>query len=199
LKRRPKTNPVPPPPKSDNAETIPTPPIIVGVARRLDLDFEAAALPSSSSPSSEAANEDTPSSSQDDQNENASVPPDSGNQQPPTSPNNITENGDLPGAIISPANHQLDLVYGDHIHENPGFHLNGGIADDRMWQEFYKRLIPLPPSHYNVPRAGVGKDFFNTLSSIMNEVIDRKCNMEKFLTFQMVILQRIYSSSQNNV
>ena len=191
LKRRPKTNPVPPPPKSDNAETIPTPPIIVGVARRLDLDFEAAALPSSSSPSSEAANEDTPSSSQDDQNENASVPPDSGNQQPPTSPNNITENGDLPGAIISPANHQLDLVYGDHIHENPGFHLNGGIADDRMWQEFYKRLIPLPPSHYNVPRAGVGKDFVNTLSSIMNDVIDRKCNMEKFLTFQMVILQRI--------
>jgi len=60
-----------------------------------------------------------------------------------------------------------------------------------MWHEFYKRLIPLPSSHYNVPRAGVGKDFANTLSSLMNDVIDQKCNMEKFPTFQMVILQRI--------
>ena len=86
---------------------IPTPPSITedGVPRRLD--FEADVHPSSSSPSSEAAsNGDNPSSSNDDQNENISDPPDAGNQRPPPSPNNVTENGDLPGAIISPPNHQ---------------------------------------------------------------------------------------------
>ena len=91
--------------KSDSVETIPTPPSIIEDDVACRLDFEAAVHPSSSSPSSEAAsNGDMPSN--DDQNDNISDPPDAGNQQPPPSPNNVTENGDLPGAIISPANHQ---------------------------------------------------------------------------------------------
>ena len=48
---------------------------------------------------------------------------------------------------------------------------------------------------------GVGQDFINTLlasSSLMNDVIDRKCNMEKLLTYQIVFLQT-NPSSQNDV
>ncbi len=39
------------------------------------------------------------------------------------------EKGDTPGSPIS-----MDEVYGDHIHQNPGTHLNGGITDDALWQ-----------------------------------------------------------------
>jgi hypothetical protein len=35
---------------------------------------------------------------------------------------------DLPGATVSRAT--LDKVYGDHVHQNSGQHLDGGIVDE---------------------------------------------------------------------
>jgi hypothetical protein len=38
----------------------------------------------------------------------------------------------------------MDKVYGDHVHHNPGTHLNGGIADDSLWQEHWQQLVSFP-------------------------------------------------------
>jgi hypothetical protein len=48
------------------------------------------------------------------------------------------EDGDLQGATpLSDANILLDMVHGDHVHQNPGTHLNGGILDDAKWQHYW--------------------------------------------------------------
>jgi hypothetical protein len=52
--------------------------------------------------------------------------------------------GDLPGAIITEVDRMMDKVYGNHIHQNPGTHLDGGIADDAKWQDYHRRLIVYP-------------------------------------------------------
>jgi hypothetical protein len=52
--------------------------------------------------------------------------------------------GDLPGATISDADRLLNKVYGDYVHQNPGTHLDGGIADDALWQERWSRLTVYP-------------------------------------------------------
>ena len=100
------------------------------------------------------------------------------------------EKGDLPGYIVSPENRKLDEVYGDHIHENIGTHLTGGISTDKQWQRYLKRLLPLPPSHYHVPRGELSTQFITTLAELFNQIVDRKCNADKLIVFQMVILQR---------
>jgi hypothetical protein len=45
------------------------------------------------------------------------------------------EEGDTPGSSMTDADRMMDEVYGHHIHQNPGMHLNGGIANDARWQE----------------------------------------------------------------
>ena len=105
-------------------------------------------------------------------------------------PRTTPECGDKPGTTISPQNRKLDEVYGDHIHENPGDHLSGGVQDDGLWQKYLKRLLPFSPHHYDVPRTSVGKEIISSLAQLLEDIMNRKCNMDKFLVFQMVILQR---------
>jgi hypothetical protein len=45
------------------------------------------------------------------------------------------EEGDIPGSSLTDADQMMDEVYGDHIHQNPGMYLIGGIANDGLWQE----------------------------------------------------------------
>jgi hypothetical protein len=45
--------------------------------------------------------------------------------------------GDLPGNKLSDADRMLDTVYGDHVHQNAGQHLNGGVEDDQKWQDYW--------------------------------------------------------------
>ena len=59
--------------------------------------------------------------------------------------------GDLPGAILSDADRLMDKVYGDHVHQNDGTHLDGGITDDTVWQTYWRRLIVYTPKAYDVP------------------------------------------------
>ena len=40
------------------------------------------------------------------------------------------EGADLPDYTLTKANRRLDAVLGDHIHDNDGSHLDGGIRDD---------------------------------------------------------------------
>jgi hypothetical protein len=99
---------------------------------------------------------------------------------------------DIPGAVISAANKKLDEVYGDHVHDNPGSHLNGNISSalDLIWQGYFRGLISHNQSLYETPRGKLGKDIANEYSNLLEDVMKGKCNMEKFLVFPMVLLQR---------
>jgi hypothetical protein len=99
--------------------------------------------------------------------------------------------GDLPGAALSGADRMMDDVYGDHVHQNPGAHLDGGITDDLMWQDYWRRLVVFPSQTYDVPSGAIGRQFLETLTGLLKEGIQgHKLNSEQFIVFQMVILQR---------
>ena len=84
----------------------------------------------------------------------------------------------------------MDLVYGDHVHQNDGTHLNGGIADDPVWQVYWRRLVVLPPQQYTLPKGALGKRFIHGLLMLLGGVISRKWNLERFFVYQTVVLQR---------
>jgi len=98
--------------------------------------------------------------------------------------------GDLPGAVISEVDRKMDEVYGDHVHQNPGTHLDGGISDDKKWQEYWSRLVVYPTQTYDSPSGSVGRRFTSLLADEFDGILSRKCNSERPLVFSMVILQR---------
>jgi hypothetical protein len=98
--------------------------------------------------------------------------------------------GDLPGVTVTEADRKLMEVYDDYIHQNDGTHLDGGIKDDAMWQENWRKLVVLPPQRYDTPSGPVGRRFVRMLTEELKGIKSRKWNSEKFLVFQMVILQR---------
>jgi hypothetical protein len=100
------------------------------------------------------------------------------------------QNGDLPDYILTDADRMMDGVYGDHIHQNDGSHLTGGVSDDIDWQGYWRRLIVFPSKAYDVPSGAAGKRFVRMVASMLNGVKKRKWNSEKFIVFQMVVLQR---------
>jgi hypothetical protein len=53
----------------------------------------------------------------------------------------------------------VDAVYSDHVHQNPGTHLTGGIADDALCQEHWWQLVSIPLHAYDVPSGTIGKRF----------------------------------------
>jgi hypothetical protein len=63
---------------------------------------------------------------------------------------------DLPGYQPTPADLLLNTVYGDHVHDNEGTHLDGGIANDAFWQCRWKRMAQLATTRYQVPKGKVG-------------------------------------------
>ncbi len=78
--------------------------------------------------------------------------------------------GDLPDATISEADRKLLEVYGDYIHQNDGTHLDGGIKDDAIWQEYWRKLATLPPQRYDVPSGPIGRRFVRILTKELEEL-----------------------------
>ena len=104
----------------------------------------------------------------------------------------LTENADLPDHILTPVDKLLDEVYGDHIHQNDGRHLDGGVQDDGFWQNCWKVLVPLPSSKYDVPRGPIGRRFIDTLEKELRGIMSGSWNSERFLVFQMTVLQKAH-------
>jgi hypothetical protein len=100
------------------------------------------------------------------------------------------EIGDLPDIKLSDADRMMDKVYGDHVHQNPGTHLSGDIPDDGMWQDYWQWLIVFPSQTCNAPLGAVGGCFIKMLAEMLVGIQARKLNAERFVTFQIVILQR---------
>ena len=95
-----------------------------------------------------------------------------------------------PSTPLTDADRLLDLVLGDHVHANPSTHLSGDISNDLEWQTFLSHLIVYPSQQYDLPKGSVGKCFLAGLVTLLDMVLQHKCNSEHFLLYQMVILQQ---------
>jgi hypothetical protein len=110
---------------------------------------------------------------------------------PPSMTNAESDTGNLPDYTMSDADRKLDEVFGDHIHQNLGQHLCGGVADTLMWQNYWEHLVVYPSKTYTIPTGAIGKQFIKELAQLLEDIIAQKCNTEKFIVYQMVILQRV--------
>lgn len=91
---------------------------------------------------------------------------------------------DTPGYVMKAVDHKLKEVYGDYLHQNDGTHLHGGVKDDKMWQDYFNRLIVSTPQYYKTPNNAVGKRFVQGLAALINDmVLSRTCNSEKILVY----------------
>lgn len=66
----------------------------------------------------------------------------------------------------------------------------GGVSDDQAWQNYWKIIVARPSRRYQVPKGKVGREFTSNLLKIILQIINRKANSEKLLSFQGLILQR---------
>ena len=95
-------------------------------------------------------------------------------------PPEISIIGDLPGYKSTHIDAMLATVYdGEHVRDNDGTHLDGGIEDDAAWQDRHKRIIAHTLSHYDLPGGPVGRLHGKTLAAEINEVLERKWNMDR--------------------
>jgi len=63
------------------------------------------------------------------------------------------------------------------------------VADDPEWQAYHQSLVTYHAHHYDLPKS-LAKQFLTILTDLINGVIKRDHNSEKFLVFIMVILQK---------
>ncbi len=99
---------------------------------------------------------------------------------------------DLPGFVDTESHQTIRQVFGDHIHDNDGTHLTGGLPEevDKKWQDWYKSLIATPSRAYTLRRNGTSKRFLSILTEELQNVRKhRTANFERVLVFIMVILE----------
>jgi hypothetical protein len=94
------------------------------------------------------------------------------------------EDGNVPGSSLSDADQKMDKVYGE-VHQNPGTHLLGGIADDALWQERWLQLVFSPSHAYDIPSGAVGNWFVERVAEELQGIKSRKWNSEQFLCFRL--------------
>ena len=97
---------------------------------------------------------------------------------------------DLPTYLTTSADKLLDSVFGDHVHDNDGSHLDGGIATDSLWQKRWTRIRQLSTTRYIVLKGAVGRRFLTILVDEFRGARDRQWNSERPLVFASVILQK---------
>jgi hypothetical protein len=82
------------------------------------------------------------------------------------------ENGDIPGSsMLTDADQKMDMVYGDHAHQNPRTHLNGGVANNAPLQEHWQQLVSVPSHAYDVPSGAIGKWFIEKVTEELKGII----------------------------
>jgi hypothetical protein len=72
-------------------------------------------------------------------------------------------------------------VFGDYVHQNPGQSLDGGIADDKLWQDYWRRLTVSHSLTYDAPSGVVGRRSIDMLAVILEGIISRKWDAERFM------------------
>ena len=97
---------------------------------------------------------------------------------------------DFARQFLHPCDNQLITVYGNTIHRNDGRHLDGGIANDGVWQRRYDRVVAHPHPMYNPPKGGVGHWVISTMAREFTGVRERKWNSERALIFAACVLRK---------
>ena len=82
-----------------------------------------------------------------------------------------------------------EMCDGEYIRANDGTRLDGGIEDDKLWQDNYRRILVYPLSQYDLPGSSLGRSFIKLLADEIDGVRERKLNIEKLLCFISTILQ----------
>ena len=108
----------------------------------------------------------------------------------PLTPNVMEKGADLDGYELTKADRLLDSVYGDHVHDNIGRQLDGGVEGDKAWQWLWRYVVELPLSPYRVPKGRIGRRFITLLTREFEQVRHRQFNSERPLIFAAVILQK---------
>ena len=75
------------------------------------------------------------------------------------------ENADLPDFTLDRAHLLLQEVYRDFPHHNDGLHLDGGVADDAIWQRRWRQLAAQSASWYATLSRAVGRRFTEILAA----------------------------------
>ena len=102
----------------------------------------------------------------------------------------LEENANLLVFTPERANMLLQGVYGDFPHHNYGSHLEGGVADNAIWQRHWRRLAAQSASWYATPYEAVGRRFTAILDLECRRVLDRSWNSEIPLVFAHVVLTK---------
>ncbi len=97
---------------------------------------------------------------------------------------------DLGRQILNACDNQLVTVYGDSIHCNDGRHLDGGVADNSVWQRRYDRVVAHSHPMYNPPKGGLGQWVVLTMAREFGGVRERRWNSERALIFTACVLQK---------
>ena len=84
------------------------------------------------------------------------------------------------------------------MHTNAGNNINGGISDEVVWQRWCRDLSVMPSRHYDAPSGKIGSRFVRALNTDLRRVRDRWWNLERFIAFQTVILQRARHVTASN-
>jgi len=92
--------------------------------------------------------------------------------------------------LLHPCDNQLITVYGNMIHCNDGCHLDGGIANDGVWQRRYNPVVVHLHPMYNPPKVGVGHRVILTMMREFTGVCECKWNSERALIFAACVLRK---------
>ena len=105
----------------------------------------------------------------------------------------LEENAHLPDFNPERVHLLLQGVYGDYLHSNDGSHLDGGVADDAIWQRRWHQLAAQSAIWYTTPSGAVGHRFAAILTAEWRGVLGRSWNSEIPLVFSHVVLTKTSS------
>ena len=92
----------------------------------------------------------------------------------------------------------LQEVYGNFPHQNDGSHLDGGVADDALWQRCWRRLAAQSAIWYATPTGEVGRRFTAIMGVGWQGLIEGSWNSKRLLVFTHVILTKTLGVRREN-
>ena len=100
------------------------------------------------------------------------------------------KNSDLPNFNPERAHLFLQGVHENYLHHNYGLHLDGGVADDAIWQHRWRRLATQLASWYTKPSGTVGRHFTTIMYVEWWESLRRTWKSEISLVFAHFVLTK---------
>ena len=89
-------------------------------------------------------------------------------------------------------------VYGDFPHHNDWSHLDGGVADNALWQRRLRRIAVKLANWYATPTGALGRRFTAILAAEWQGVLDRSWNSKRTLVFAHVLLTKTMCVRRSN-